>query len=200
MSPAYAAARAEESGAIAPAKATPADAFRAARRIFLAGERLDMQALAAELGVARGTLYRWTGDRDRLLADVMVSIAEATIEQAKSNAKGRGARRILGILDYYAASVTGADFFTKFLENDAAVALRILTSRETGVQARLAELIASVIREEEHAGAFDSPIDADTLAYATVRVLEAFLYNDTITGLEPHLDQAHAILELLLRP
>ena len=48
-------------------KATRALAFDTARHRIRTGHKLDMVALAADLGV---TLYRWTGDRDRLLADV----------------------------------------------------------------------------------------------------------------------------------
>ena len=34
----------------------PLDAFRLGRRLFMVGERLDMQAMAAELGVNRAPL------------------------------------------------------------------------------------------------------------------------------------------------
>src|SRR5438445_11343321 len=47
-------------------RATPAAAFRAARRMFLQGRRLDMQAVGAERGVSRATLYHWTGHRVQL--------------------------------------------------------------------------------------------------------------------------------------
>src|ERR1700754_4075066 len=43
------------------ASSSALDAFRLAREKFLAGERIDMSALAVELGVNRGTLYRWVG-------------------------------------------------------------------------------------------------------------------------------------------
>ena len=36
----------------------PLTAFRVARRWFLAGRRIEMQELAAELGVNRATLFR----------------------------------------------------------------------------------------------------------------------------------------------
>src|SRR5919199_991299 len=54
---------------------TALDAFRRARRRFLAPERLDMSALADELGVNRVTLYRWFGSRDRFLVEVIWSLA-----------------------------------------------------------------------------------------------------------------------------
>jgi hypothetical protein len=46
----------ERARAAAP-RPTPLDALGLARRRWLAGERLDMGALAKELGVSRATLY-----------------------------------------------------------------------------------------------------------------------------------------------
>ena len=74
-----------------PSKATPLDAFKLARRKFLAGERLDMQQLAAELGTHRTTLYRWVGTRDRLLGSILWSLAEPALQEAASSSRARGA-------------------------------------------------------------------------------------------------------------
>ena len=59
-------------------------AFRLARRAFLAGERIDMQRLAAELGVNRVTLYRWVGNRGRLLGEVAWELADALIRVSEA--------------------------------------------------------------------------------------------------------------------
>lgn len=66
-------------------RSTPAAAFRAARRTYLQCRRLDMQALAAELDVSRATLYRWTGSREQLLADVLWSLSDDIFERAKAD-------------------------------------------------------------------------------------------------------------------
>ena len=61
--------------ALAPPTDPPADVpesiFRAALDTVLARRRLDMRALALETGMARATLYRKVGDRDRLLGEVL---------------------------------------------------------------------------------------------------------------------------------
>jgi len=57
-----------------PARPTPIDAFKPARRRFLHGERLDMSTMARELEINRVTLYRWVGSRERLLGEVMFSL------------------------------------------------------------------------------------------------------------------------------
>ena len=56
---------------VARTRPTPRDAFRLARRTLLDGQRLDMQALAGQLGINRVTLYRWVGSREQLLVDVL---------------------------------------------------------------------------------------------------------------------------------
>ena len=55
----------------------PLDALREGRRRFLAGQRVDMSELATALGISRATLYRWVGDREQLLGEILWSFAEA---------------------------------------------------------------------------------------------------------------------------
>src|SRR3712207_3253309 len=74
---------------------TPLDAFRLARRKFLAAERIDMSALADELGVNRVTLYRWVGSREQLLVEIVWSLGSRTLEKVKKRVRARGAERIV---------------------------------------------------------------------------------------------------------
>ena len=61
-----------------------------------------MQALALELGVSRQTLYRWTGSREELLADVLFSLSDASFEQAKrETAELAGAERLLAVFRHH---------------------------------------------------------------------------------------------------
>src|SRR4051812_50088979 len=72
---------------------TPLDAFRLAKRKFLAAERIDMSALADELGVNRVTLYRWVGSREQLLVEVIWSLASRTLANCDRRTRARGAAR-----------------------------------------------------------------------------------------------------------
>src|SRR4029079_9873954 len=69
-----------------PRPITPLDVLRAARRRFLDGQRLDMAELATDLGIARATLYRWVGDREHLLGEILWSLAEQGLAQARAHA------------------------------------------------------------------------------------------------------------------
>ncbi|MGN6742177.1 MAG: QsdR family transcriptional regulator, partial [Amnibacterium sp.] len=66
-------------------------AFREARHRFLAGERIDMGALAAVFGVDRTSLFRWVGNRDQLRAVVLWSLAGPTFEAAAAGVSTDGA-------------------------------------------------------------------------------------------------------------
>src|SRR5271170_7174829 len=77
---------------------TALDAFKLARRWFLAGRRVDMSALADELGVNRVTLYRWVGSREQLLVEVVWSVSERTLEIAEEQVSDRGPERVVQIV------------------------------------------------------------------------------------------------------
>jgi AcrR family transcriptional regulator len=181
-------------------RATPAAAFRAARRTFLRCERLDMRALALELGISRATLYRWTGDRDQLLGDVLWSLSDDVFAEAKqATVHLRGTERLLAIFRRHVQSLIDARALRVFLQQETHAALRILTARDGLVQPRTVQRLAELYGEEQEAGNFQPSVDVETLAYAVVRVTEGFIYNDAVVAVEPELERAAAIVSLLLR-
>lgn len=182
----------------APA-ATPAMAFRVARRRYLTGERIDMRALAGELGVSRATLYRWTGPREQLLSDVVFSLSDDVFQLAKRDtAHLAGPERLLAVFRLHVAALVSAPALQAFLRNETHAALRILTARGGSVQSRTVARLAELYREEQAAGTFHPRADPDVLAYAVVRITEGFIYNDAIAAVEPAVEQAAAIVALLL--
>jgi AcrR family transcriptional regulator len=197
-SEAYVAFRAMPAAQV-PEPASPAGAFAAARRTYLAGERISMQALAAELGVSRPTLYRWTGDRERQLSDVLFSLSDESFSRALArSAHLSGPARLLAVFRGHVGSLVRAAPLQSFLQQETQAALRILTARDSSVQMRTVERLAELYREEERAGAFAPPVDIDTLAYAVVKVTEAFIYNDAILAVEPQMERAAEIVGLML--
>jgi AcrR family transcriptional regulator len=195
--PAYSAAVAEKSGAGAERRATPADAFHAAREIYMRGERIDMQALALQLGVSRGTLYRWTGSRERLLVDVVWSYADELFDWVQTKIRGRGAAVLAKRTDAYMHVLATSPALRAFLKQDQELAFRILTRRGMGVQERAVARLQADIEREVANGAYKPPLEPYTLAYATLRVIEGFIYNDTIAGEEPDLKRAGKVVRAL---
>jgi AcrR family transcriptional regulator len=167
------------------------DAFRVARRWFMAGRRIEMQELAAELGVNRATLFRWVGGRDDLLGEILWSLAEPALAAAVEASDGNGARRITGAIGRFAATVDQADFLRELLRREPERALRILTTRAGTLQSRLVASIEGLLKDEVAQGNLHSPLPLRDLAYLIVRIVESFLYAEFITGEETDIERAH---------
>jgi AcrR family transcriptional regulator len=184
----------------APPRPTPLDALALARRRWLAGERLDMGALAKELGISRATLYSWVGSRERLIGEVIWSFAEDGLRQAIEAARGEGAGYVVDVVERFGRMNASFEPLRRFIEQDPELALRILTSKNGPVQGRMIGAARDLLAEQVAAGKLTLPLDIDTLAYLLIRVNESFIYSDVITGNEPDVDKAVEVVRLLLRP
>ncbi|MFL5824465.1 MAG: QsdR family transcriptional regulator [Solirubrobacteraceae bacterium] len=180
------------------ARVTPLDALNAARRMWLTDMRIDMGALAGELGVSRATLYNWVGDRERLTGEVLWSIAERTIEQGRQEARGSGPDYISAVVEHYLTQLALFEPTRRFIERDPEFALRVLTGNRTPFQRRLIETVQAMIEEQTSHNGYRPPLDAETLAYLLVRIGESFIFNNLITGSEPDLHKAVQASRVLL--
>ena len=96
-------------------------AFRMAREQFIDGERIDMGRLAGRLGIDRTSLFRWVGNRDALLSEVLWSLAVPTLQQAEDAAAGRsGPDRVAAVLTSFASDLIRAPYFRAFLRREPA--------------------------------------------------------------------------------
>jgi hypothetical protein len=178
---------------------TALDAFKLARRTFIDGERVEMQALAAELHVSRVTLHRWVGTRDQLLGEVLWSLAEPTLRQARASTRRRGGAGVAQAFGRFLEAVEAAPFMHRFLEREPEIALRVLTTKRAPFQARLVRAMQDMLAAEVDAGRLDPPMDLKDLAYAIVRLGESFFYTDIITGGRPDAAKARQAIAALLR-
>ena len=175
------------------------DALRLGRHTFLAGERIDMSAVADELGINRVTLYRWIGSRDRLLVEVIWSLADRAIAASDRATKARGAERIVQITTMFIDTVIANPGMQFWLAEEGEHAMRLLTRHETDFQPRLIRAVEGLLVEEATAGRLDLPVDLHDLAYVIVRLIESYTYLDLITGENPERGTAEPILRMLLR-
>ena len=179
-----------------PPAASREDVVVAALNAYLHGERIDVQAVAVELGLGRTTIYRWFGSREGLVAEVVVRAAEPLFAEARANARGRGGPALLDTFDRINRGLAEAPALRSFLENERD-ALRILTSSSGNVHSRMVEKVRSYIEEETGRG-FTPPVEPATLAYAIVRLAESFLYNDATTTVRGDVDRLREIEAALL--
>jgi AcrR family transcriptional regulator len=172
---------------------------RLGRHKFIAGQRIDMSAVADELGVNRVTLYRWIGSRDRLLVEIIWSLADRAIAMADRTTKARGAERIVEITTRFIDTVITDPGMQAWLADEGEHAMRLLTRHETDFQPRLIRAIERLLSDETDAGRLHLPVDLHDLAYVIVRLIESYIYLDLITGEDPRTRSAEPILRMLLR-
>jgi AcrR family transcriptional regulator len=177
---------------------TPADALQAARRRFLRGERVDMNDLAQELGIGRATLYRWVGSRDRLLGEVLWSLAELGLAQSRAEATGRGAAWVLAVYRRFGDLIVGLEPLRHFVKSEPECALRVMTSKASPLQRRVVDTFRDVLVEAQKTRGLKLRLDPETLAFAMVRIAESFLWTDLITGGAPDLAKAQEVTRVLL--
>jgi len=185
-------------GGEATARTTPLDALRVARRQWLAGERLDMGALAQTLAISRATLYTWVGSRERLIGEILWSFAEQGLRQAREEAKGTGAAYVVDVFRRFIHLNAGFTPLRRFVEQDPELALRVLTSKNSPVQARMIAASRELLEAEVSRGTLKPALGLDTLAYTLIRVAESFLYRDVIAGSDPDVDRAVEVVRVLL--
>ncbi len=186
------------------ARPTALDAFRLARRTFLAGGRVDMQVLARALNVDRATVYRWVGSREQLLAEILWSLIDPTIANLRKTHCRAGQSAVPGYSPA-AAVITGTvravianPGMQRFLDREGDLALRLLTTRASGFETRLIGLISELIREEAASGRLTAAVPIDDLPYVLVRIMESYIYLGLITGEHPDADRAARVVNALL--
>jgi AcrR family transcriptional regulator len=181
-----------------PAAASREDVLRAAMERYLRGQRIDVLAIAAALGLGRATIYRWFGSREGLIGAVLVRAAEPLLEEARVQARGVGAAALLDTFDRFNRSLADAPALRRFVEAERDAALRIITSGAGPVQPRIVAMIAAAIDDEVRAGRYEPAVEVDTLAYAIVKLAEAFLFNDAAAGMRGDVDRLRDVEAALL--
>jgi AcrR family transcriptional regulator len=165
------------------ATASRTDVLRLVGEQYLAGQRVDITLVASSLGLGRATIYRWFGSREALIAEVIAGQLEALVAARRRVVRRRGAVGLLEVFDLVNRSLARSSALRTFLEQETGAALRLLTSSSGAVQQRSVACVQSLIEAEAAAGHYDPPADPATLAYAIVRLAEAFLYNDAAVGI-----------------
>jgi len=182
-------------------RATPADAFRRARRMWLKGERIHLASLAEELGIGRATLFRWVGNRDLLIGEILWSLYEPLREEALASTPGEGVEYLVGVYRHINSTILHFEPLRRFIHQDPEYALRILTSSQSTLHRRTVEANTRTLREQVALGKISPPMNLDSLSYFMVRLAESCLYSDIIGGREPRdeeLEDACTAVRILL--
>jgi AcrR family transcriptional regulator len=168
-----------------------------ARAHFLDCRRVDVQAIAAECGVGRATVYRWFGSREGLIGEAMMGVFEARVADARAAASGKGGKALLDTFALIYRGLVTAPHIRAFIERERSVALPLMTSSQGPVHPRIVQLVADLIDAEVERGDYDPPVDTATLAYVLVRTTEALVFNydaDDVPKDFDRLREVHAAL------
>jgi AcrR family transcriptional regulator len=168
----------------------------AAMHHFLHSRRIDVQALAAQTGVSRATIYRWFGSRDGLVGAAMVEAFVPVVAHARASTSRRGAAALADTFAAVADLLAVASGLRSFLESEREGALRLVTASDGPVQPHVVAMVRQIIETEVGAG-YRPAVDIETLAYATVRLVEAFLYNDAVVGVNADVHRLRPVLEVI---
>jgi hypothetical protein len=180
---------------------------RGARAVALAarwihdGRRLDMQGLADELGISRVTLFRRTGGREELLSRALWLLTEAALAAAAARweaERSPGELHTPGTGRHVNAIVSGSPGLRRLLDDEPALALRVLTDPRGRVQTGIVAFVAALLRRDIAEFGLVSVIEPEALAYALVRLGESFLYADVLAARRPDVAAADRLQQALV--
>jgi len=161
----------------------------AARDAVAAGQPLDMQALAETLGVGRRTLYRWFGDREGLLGEVLWRMTSDGMERVARLAGGSGTQRMLEAIELYIRRAVEYQPFLAVLAAEPQLTVRLLMMPDGPVQPRLVAALTELARREQ-ANGWTPPMDLEATVFLLVQLVMSYLWATAIVGEPPDADHA----------
>lgn len=154
------------------------DVVRVVRAQYVNGQRVDLAAVADQLGLGPQAIQRRFGSREALLSEAIFQEFEFLMARKRAQARGTGARWLLEVLDGVNQALSRSVALRWLLEHEQRSGLRLLTSSGGQVQPRVVGSIHRLICDQAAVGAYLPTASPDDLAFALVRVMEAFLYDD----------------------
>jgi AcrR family transcriptional regulator len=194
-------------GLLTPTSSKSANATNSSRCVETAarwlseGKRLDMQGLADELGVSRATLFRHSGGREALISKALWVLTERTLIVASQRweaERPEGALHTLGTGRHFNAIVGRAAGLRRLLDDEPALAMRVLTDPRGRIQAGIVSFVEALLRRDMAEFGIVPLIGPDALAYALVRLGESFLYADVLAARTPDVETADRLQQALI--
>lgn len=156
------------------------DVVRHGIRYLAQHGNLSPTGLAEAMAISRATLYRVIADQDRLLGDVLWSLAAASMDRAEREATGVGVERVMDVARRFHGLVQGFGPLRSLTQQEPERAFRVLFTPAGAVHERAVPRWAALFRREEQAGSMVLPFDADQFAEMFVRLGETMLWSDLL--------------------
>jgi AcrR family transcriptional regulator len=181
-------------------RATVATAFHTACKWFMAGRRIDISALADEVGVSRVTMHRWVGTRDELLTEVMWHLTSRQFDRLQAEVDAEGiSPRTPELLGRYIDRIAHNTGVLRLQHEEPEAFVRLCTTGASTFQQRIVGRVLELLAADRAAGHIAVDLELDELAFATVRLLEAYAHAPSLTGRPADPDLAARVLRAFLR-
>jgi AcrR family transcriptional regulator len=171
--------------------------LEAARQSFVREGRLDIQDLAQKLAVSRATLYRVVSSRERLLGDVLWSLAEVSLHSAIQETNGAmDLERLLRIGSRFRSSVLSSEALRTFVRAEPSTAAVALFTRGE-MRDRVANEWRTLLLQATESRGSSLTIDASQAAEIIVSLGVSTLYGDLMTDHEQDTDLVAMVIRSL---
>ena len=183
-----------------PGRATVGIAFDTACKWFMAGRRIDISTLADEVGVSRVTMHRWVGTRDELLSEVMWHLTSRQFDRLQAEVDAEGiSPRTPELLGRYVDRVAHNTGVLRLQREEPEAFVRLCTTGASTFQQRVVGRVAELLAADRAAGHITVDLELDELAFAAVRLLEAYAHAPSLTGKAADPELATRVLRAFLR-
>ncbi|MBN8868111.1 MAG: hypothetical protein J0H98_11210 [Solirubrobacterales bacterium] len=172
------------------------DAVRLARRHYLARERVDMQSLATELGIGRTTLYRWVGDRDGLISEVLSGMVIEVIRTATREAEGDNLDRVLDAMRRFMETTAEFEPLRHLIQTEPELGLRVMLAPGSRVSKAITGELQAEIERSRPAWKGQK---AEELSDVLTQIGMAYEWGNIAIRSEPEIDRAMRAMESLIR-
>ena len=170
-------------------------AVEVAEAFFIRGLRVDMQTVAERLGVGRTTLYRWVGDREQLIGEVLARLTDIAWQMVEGSVEGEGMERASRSIEGFMTLTSLWPPLRGFAEREPQLALRILLQSDGIVSAHIRGGIESAL--QRHVPEFDIDANHDLLD-TIVQIGTALEWAPITIGEEASIPRAVRLVRSLL--
>jgi len=176
-------------------RSTPEDAVRLARGHYLACERVDMQSLAAELGIGRTTLYRWVGDRESLISGMLSAMVAEVIASSVEQAEGEGLERVIDGMKRFSETSAGFKPLIHLVRSEPELGLRVMMAPGSRVSVAICGALREQLEDTRPGWSGDK---AEELADVVTQIGMAYVWVNIANDSEPDIERATRAMRMLL--
>lgn len=161
---------------------TAKTAFNLARKYWLKGKRINIADLAKDAGVSRITLYRWLGNREQLIEDILWSIAGPEFQRIIRETPGKGVEHIINVHRSFMIGMARLEPLRQFITENPTQIIRCSTTDPKSSHGRHTKAVEAHLEDQAALGHLKLPIPAHKLAETIVYTNAVLLYSAIIGG------------------